>query len=149
MFQSSLFSCGDDYCYLSAQSDITQQELLSLTTRTTLYLPVCTLITQAKGYHHVGTSPSSRINTKPPTEIFLMSMPLIIGTIFRQLKYSVDQRFHTWCIRAWHSWKRHRREIDSKETDGSGNMWDYRRSTLVMCWKGYTGVLIHVPAYSM
>ena len=100
-------------------------------THTTPSLSVCTSITWAKD-RRVDTSPSSRINTTSPTETFLVHR-CHLGTLLRQLRYSVDQHFHTWRTRAWHSWKWHRREIDSKETDGSGKA---SRGRPVIKWPG-------------
>ena len=89
-----------------------------VTTRTSPSLPGMTSLTRARG-HLVGDVCSHFTQTISPTFKF--------GEVCRHLlrfwswpRYSADQRFHRWRVRAWHRCHRRSRLIVRKEAGGSG-----------------------------
>ena len=92
--------------------------VLTVTTRTSLSLPACVLMTFAIG-HRVGTIPFSRRTTMSPTTMFLEGRRHL-WKFCRLTRYSEDHRCQKCLTRDWHRSHRRRSEREQNEMAGSG-----------------------------
>ena len=92
--------------------------VLTVTTRTSLSLPACVLMTFAIG-HRVGTIPFSRRTTMSPTTMFLEGRHHL-WNFCRLTRYSEDHRCQKCLTRDWHRSHCCRSEKERNETAGFG-----------------------------